>query len=294
MLQTKAYFQASGAFQKLSRYVACALLALPLVSNAAVYVATGPGSFYDKPIQFKDHPSDTDYVCASVRAPGPYIAPGRPCDFVLWPDIPATLSIATCNTSDGICHNQNGGIETYVVKASISGSTPTPPVVVPPTSGAGNATITWTIPTVDTDGKPIQKITGYNLYYGTSPANLATKNSLPPTPQSVTVSNLASGTYYFAMTTCVSDCSKGNESDRTNLASKAVSANPDPVPIPPVPAPQPVPVAVISTPGTWSAKKSSTNLKTGLATHNDCMAYLVTQPAGKYSCAFSGETVTVK
>lgn len=277
-----------------------AAMILPFCAESAqsVYVSNGPGSFDDhrKDQVFKDKPNDTDYVCASSNAAGVWTSSmGRPCDYFLWANIPSTQSIATCDTSSGTCKNQNGGIETYVVKASISGSTPTPPVVTPPTSGAGNATITWTIPTVDTDGKPIQKITGYNLYYGTSPANLATKNSLPPTPQSVTVSNLASGTYYFAMTTCVSDCSKGNESDRTNLASKNVVAstgNPPIVPpvLPPVIPPNPV---VSTSGGVWAAKKGSTNLKTGLASHDDCLAYLGTQPNGKYSCLFSGETVTV-
>lgn len=283
ILRYQANFRASGAFRKLSRYVACALLALPLAVSAAVYVATGPGSFYDKPIQFKDHPSDTDYVCASVRAPGPYIAPGRPCDFVLWPDIPATLSIATCNTSGGICHNNNGGIETYVVKASISGSTPTPPVVTPPVGGPGQFTVTWPPVLKGTLGEDVSKdITGYCIYYGLTVGSMATKYCVGNV-LTATVTNLPAGFYYLQMTAVAGK----EESEKTSAGSVNVTGTPATPPIH-------VPVAVISTPGTWSAKKSSTNIKTGLATHNDCMAYLVTQPAGKYSCAFSGETVTVK
>lgn len=284
--------QTAGALPKLSRYVACALLALPLAVSAAVYVAKGSGSFYDYPITLKDKPSDTDYVCASIRAPGPYITPGRPCDFVLWPDIPASMSIATCDTSSGTCKNQNGGIETYVVKTSISGSTPTPPVIVPPASGDGTATLNWTAPTLGTDKNPIAPITGYNLYYGTNPASLA-KVSLPAMPLSYTLTNLASGTYYFAMTTCVSDCSKGNESDRTNLASKIVTVSSVPPVTPPVVPPSVPSPTVTATGGSWAAKKGSTNLKADLSSHDDCLAYLKTQPAGKYSCAFSGEVVTV-
>jgi hypothetical protein len=200
----------------------------------SVYVASGAGSFYDhQDFTFKDKPSDTDFVCASHNPPGPWTQGGRPCDFILWKDIPADQSIATCNTSDGKCHNQNGGIELYVLKSAITATTttppvtPPPPVVAPPASGDGTATINWAAATIDVDKKPITPA-GYNLYWGTNPASL-TKISLPVTPLSYTLSNLASGTYYFAMTTQVGLV----ESDRTNLASKVVTTSSTPPVIPP-------------------------------------------------------------
>lgn len=217
MLQTKAYFQASGALPKLSRYVACALLALPLVSNAAVYVATGPGSFYDKPIQFKDHPSDTDYVCASSNAAGVWTSSmGRPCDYFLWANIPSTQSIATCDTSSGTCKNQNGGIETYVVKASISGSTPTPPVVTPPPpSATADELVTWSACALTTT-KDICVPIGYHVrWFGPQTGEAILGNVL-----TYTIKGLSNG--FYSVTVASIDAT--GEGSTTNAAHFTINA----------------------------------------------------------------------
>ena len=36
----------------------------------------------------------------------------------------------------------------------------------------GSATLTWTVPTWDTDGSPVTTVSGYTVYYGTSPSSL--------------------------------------------------------------------------------------------------------------------------
>lgn len=258
--------------------------AITIAQTQSVYVASASGSFYDFKITLKDKPSDTDFVCASHNPPGPWTQGGRPCDFILWKDIPADQSIATCNTSDGKCHNQNGGIELYVLKSAITATTttppvtPPPPVVAPPIAGVGSFTLNWQACTVndDKDKTPCNPI-GYCHYYGLS---LPWTKTCVGNVTTLTVTNLPAGIYY-GQSTAVDATGEGNKTSVWNVPV----ASSTPIPSGPI---------VTATGGSWSARSGSTNLKTGLSSHDDCLAYLKTQAAGKYSCAFSGETVTVK
>jgi len=64
----------------------------------------------------------------------------------------------------------------------------------------GTATLSWTAPTLDTNGSPLTNLAGYNLYYGktsTTMTNIIAVNN--PASGSYIIRNLAPGTWYFAV-----------------------------------------------------------------------------------------------
>jgi hypothetical protein len=74
-------------------------------------------------------------------------------------------------------------------------------VVQPPTStqpATGSAVVNWTPPTANTNGTPLTGLAGIRIYYGTNASNLTQSVQLAATQTSTTISNLASGTWYFA------------------------------------------------------------------------------------------------
>lgn len=84
------------------------------------------------------------------------------------------------------------------------------------------ATITWTIPTENTNGTAYTDGKGFKIYYGTTLAALtqvATVDS--PTATSHVIQPLAAGTWHFVMTAVNQ---RDMESERTNPVSKVVGA----------------------------------------------------------------------
>ena len=80
----------------------------------------------------------------------------------------------------------------------------------------GNVTLSWTPPTLNTDGTPLNDLSGYVIYYGTAPDALDTTINLNnPGISSYVVEGLAGGTYYFAI---ASINSAGVESDPSGTA----------------------------------------------------------------------------
>lgn len=69
-----------------------------------------------------------------------------------------------------------------------------------PGAGTGSVTLAWDPPASNTDGTPLNSLTGYRIYYGTSASTLSQSvdvNSGSAT--TFTVQGLASGTWYFAI-----------------------------------------------------------------------------------------------
>jgi hypothetical protein len=84
----------------------------------------------------------------------------------------------------------------------------------------GSASLTWTAPTTNTDGSTLTTFAGYRIVYGTSPSALSQTTQIAnPTVTTYTVSNLSSGTWYFAVKAYLAD---GTESIPTNPVSIAV------------------------------------------------------------------------
>jgi Calx-beta domain len=84
----------------------------------------------------------------------------------------------------------------------------------------GTATLSWTAPTLDTNGSPIRNLAGYNLYYGktsTTMTNVIAVND--PASASHVIGNLAPGTWYFAV---VAYNTQAVESTFSNVVSKTI------------------------------------------------------------------------
>ena len=84
----------------------------------------------------------------------------------------------------------------------------------------GTATLTWDAPQYQ-DAATAPTLSGYKIHYGTSPDALNQVVDVGST-NSYTISNLPSGTYYFAVTDY--DAS-GKESSLSNVMSKTISAS---------------------------------------------------------------------
>jgi hypothetical protein len=65
-------------------------------------------------------------------------------------------------------------------------------------TGKGTATLHWTPVTQNTDGTPLKNLAGYKVFYGT-PAMHKVMVLPDPTLTTYLVSNLPSGTWYFAV-----------------------------------------------------------------------------------------------
>ena len=91
-----------------------------------------------------------------------------------------------------------------------------------PTAGTATniAKLSWTPPTLNTDGSPLDDLAGYKILYGTSPGNYTNSISVnDPSATSFTVSNLAPGTWYFAVKAVDT---QGNESAPSGEAWKTI------------------------------------------------------------------------
>lgn len=95
-----------------------------------------------------------------------------------------------------------------------------PPVTPAAGVPANAAKLSWTPPTLNSDGTPLTDLAGYKILYGTAPGNLTNVIDVSdPSATSFTVGNLAPGTWYFAMKAV--DAS-GNESVSTPEVFKTI------------------------------------------------------------------------
>jgi hypothetical protein len=84
----------------------------------------------------------------------------------------------------------------------------------------GSATVSWTAPTLDTDGTPVTGLTGYNIYYGKSPTALTSVIAVNnPASGSYVIKNLGSGTWYFGVRAYNS---QADESALSSVVSKTI------------------------------------------------------------------------
>jgi Fibronectin type III domain len=95
---------------------------------------------------------------------------------------------------------------------------------LPGDPAAGTATniakLSWTPPTLNTDGSPLNDLAGYKVLYGSSPGNYTHELAITdPSATSFTVTGLAPGTWYFAMKAVDT---AGNESGPSGEAWKTI------------------------------------------------------------------------
>jgi hypothetical protein len=108
------------------------------------------------------------------------------------------------------CGGYTSWLSAYTITVSASSTTPT----------TGSVTVSWMPPTQNTNGTTLTNLAGYNIYYGTSGSSLNNVVKLTnPGLTTYVLSNLAAGTWYFAMTAVNSI---GQESPRSNEMSHSV------------------------------------------------------------------------
>ena len=136
----------------------------------------------------------------------------------------ATFSIASGLLSGTPTSTQAGVYANVIISASDGQQSSALPAfsitVTSPTSSGGTALLSLTPPSANTDGSTLTDLAGYNIYYGTSPSNLSQLAQLSgSTTTSYTVSNLASGTWYFGATAYTTT---GVESALSSIGSKTI------------------------------------------------------------------------
>lgn len=91
----------------------------------------------------------------------------------------------------------------------------------PPPPATGTATLSWTIPTTNTDGTPLTDLAGFTINYGNSPSSLGQAIAVASaTATGYTVQGLASGTWYFTVT---ANTTVGTQSAPSDVASKTIT-----------------------------------------------------------------------
>ncbi len=87
-------------------------------------------------------------------------------------------------------------------------------------AGNGSATLSWIPPTTRSDGSPLVNLAGFNVFYGRTSGSYSKRIKLNnPGLTAYVIGNLASGSWYFAMTAFDG---QGVESSRSAEASKAI------------------------------------------------------------------------
>jgi hypothetical protein len=120
-----------------------------------------------------------------------------------------TYSNIRITVSDGV---STASLPAFSITVKAASTTP------PPSTGA--ATLSWTPPTRNTDGSALTNLAGYRIYYGTSSGALTRTITINSAGiSSYVVTDLAPGTYYFAVTAYNS---AGAESDRSSVVSKVI------------------------------------------------------------------------
>ena len=111
------------------------------------------------------------------------------------------------------CGQGSSGASTATGSSTTASTSPPPPT-------SGNATLSWQAPTTDTNGAPLTDLAGYRIYYGTSATDLSDTIQLTSVGlQTYVIQNLASGTWYFAVTAVAST---GVESTLSVVVSKTI------------------------------------------------------------------------
>lgn len=90
-----------------------------------------------------------------------------------------------------------------------------------PTTSTGNVTINWNAPTENTDGTVLTDLAGFKIHYGAAPGKYTQTITVSnPGLATYVVTDLAAGTYYFAVTAYSSD---GTESSLSSEVSTTVN-----------------------------------------------------------------------
>jgi len=134
----------------------------------------------------------------------------------------ATFSIATGQVSGTPAVTDVGTYSGIVISVSDGvSSAALPAFSITVAAAPGNANLSWTAPTSNTNGTALTDLSGYTISYGTSPTALTQSVTITdPTATSYTITGLAAGTWYFAIAATASD---GTQSAPTSVVSETIS-----------------------------------------------------------------------
>ena len=103
-----------------------------------------------------------------------------------------TPSSANAGTYAGITISVSDGVSRV--------SLPAFAITVSAASSTGSVTLSWTAPTQNADGSALTDLSGFRIYYGTTASTLTQTVTLnSPATLTYVISNLKSGTWYFAI-----------------------------------------------------------------------------------------------
>jgi hypothetical protein len=136
----------------------------------------------------------------------------------------ANFSIASGRLDGTPSSVQTGTYANIVISASdgqaASALPPFSVTVMAPPPTTGSAVLALTPPTQNSDGSALTDLAGMRVYYGTSASSLSQVLDMPVTTATTyTLSNLTSGTWYFAATAYTSS---GQEGSPSATASKSI------------------------------------------------------------------------
>ena len=87
-------------------------------------------------------------------------------------------------------------------------------------TATGSTTLSWTPPTQNTDGSPLNDLAGYKVYWGTSQDSYSNSVTIPnPGLATYVVNQLTPARWYFAVTAY---STTGSESGYSNAVSKSI------------------------------------------------------------------------
>ena len=112
-----------------------------------------------------------------------------------------------------------GMLAAVLVLSGCGGGSSGPATATPPIT-QGSATLTWTAPTMNSDGSALTNLAGYHIHYGASAGSLNNTINIPsPSTLTYVVTGLGTGTWYFAVTAYTNT---GLESGMSNIGSKTI------------------------------------------------------------------------
>ncbi|HYM43382.1 MAG TPA: fibronectin type III domain-containing protein [Steroidobacteraceae bacterium] len=135
----------------------------------------------------------------------------------------STMRARDLRETEAILRSARGLVVAFALIAALvacgggAGSASPPP---PPPPTTGSVTLTWTIPTLNTDGSQLTNLMGFKVIYGMSSTNLTQSLSIDgSTVGTCQIDNLTSGTWYFAVISVASD---GTQSAPSNVLSQTI------------------------------------------------------------------------
>lgn len=135
----------------------------------------------------------------------------------------ATFSTTTGKLSGTPSSAQTGTYSNIGIKVSdgsLTASLPAFAIAVSSTTTTGSATLSWTPPTLNTDGSTLTNLAGYRILYGPSSGSLNNTIQIANAGTSrYVVENLAAGTWYFSVRAYTTT---GAESTTSNTASTTI------------------------------------------------------------------------